>query len=856
MTRDTTSGACDDPPRGYAARFAVGFSVMSVRSCALAHPAFHSALVALFVCAGGVQAQPTPAAASSPATAQTLTLAQIMANPDWIGPPVEGEYWSVDGRSVYFKLKRIGSDLRDLYRVDANDGTPVKLDDTQLASADGPSVFDRARAHAAFLRHGDVFLREIASGQTRQLTRDDADKSSLQFSADGRVLSWREGWNWYAYDLGTGIVAPAGVVKTEDDPADKKPDQLDRLQLDLFSTLRQDKADKDAHRERDRKLEAEDQSRASAPFYLGDDVSIVGASLSPDAHWLLVITQPKSHDDGKAPTVTHYVTDSGYPVAEKVRTYVGRNSPAPQSLLLLDLRSHTSYPLSLDELPGIHDDPLKALRAKAIADLKKAGHDDEVKKLQAPKTRPVTVINTGDDAFGDPAILWSDDSVNVAVELRAIDNKDRWIETIDFADHKLVTQNRLTDPAWINWNFNEFGWLRDNRTLWFESEASGWAQLFVKPANDKARALTPTGFEVSRPVVSSDGKWFYLRANKRAPYDYDVYRLPVTGGALQQVTHLEGMDDFVLSPGGSQLAILHSSAYIPPQLAVVNADGANAHELIDTRSAQYKAIHWTDPQFVQVSSSHGRFGIWSKYYQPAGYEDMHDASHPAVLFVHGAGYLQDVDKGWSYYFREQMFNNLLLQEGYVVLDMDYRASEGYGRDWRDAIYEKMGHPELEDLLDGKAWLVKNHAVDPKRVGIYGGSYGGFMTEIALLRAPGEFAAGAALRPPSDWTSYNDGYTSDILNDPQIDPQAFKISSPIEYAANLQDPLLIMHGLIDDNVMPGDSIRLYQRLIELHKDNFWISLYPLERHSFEHADSWYDEYRRTHELFTRFVLPQR
>src|SRR6185437_3684328 len=98
-------------------------------------------------------------------------------------------------------------------------------------------------------------------------------------------------------------------------------------------------------------------------------------------------------------------------------------------------------------------------------------------------------------------------------------------------------------------------------------------------------------------------------------------------------------------------------------------------------------------------------------------------------------------------------------------------------------YRRMCHPELEDLLDGKAWLVKQHHVDPDRFVIYGGSYGGFMTEMALLRAPGEFAAGAAQRAVSDWTSYDDGYTSDILNTPQIDPEAYRISSQIEYAKN-------------------------------------------------------------------------
>ncbi|HEX5961512.1 MAG TPA: prolyl oligopeptidase family serine peptidase [Rhodanobacteraceae bacterium] len=814
-------------------------------------------LVCLAVSAGAFAAAPQTAVSEPAAgTVHQLTLEEIMANPDWIGPPVEDAYWSVDGRSVYFKLKRTGSSIRDLYRADAGGGAPVKLSDAELADADGPAVFDRARTRAAFLRHGDVYVRDVASGATRQVTRTDARKSGLQVSADGALVSWRQGNAWYAWSAATGVVSAAATLKTTDDPADAKPDQLERLQLDLFSTLREDRADKQAVRAYEDKLDVENPARAPAPYYLGDKVKVAMTSLSPDARWLLVVTEPASYRSGKHPVVVHYVNESGYPETEKARTYVGRNNPAPQSLLLLDLKAHKQYPLSVDDLPGIHDDPLHALRSKRIAQLRKEGHDKEAAALAAPKTRPLSINFVAVGESGYPAIVWSPDGSQLALELVASDHKDRWIETVDFAKHALVTQNRLTDPAWINWSFNALGWLPDNRTLWFESEGSGWAQLFVKPLGGKVRALTGTGYEVSAPVLSPDGQWFYVRSNKQAPYAYDVWRVPVAGGALQQVTHFEGMDDFELSPDGSRIAVLHSSAYIPPQLAVVDAGGGNVHELTDTRTPAYQALAstWVQPQFVQVPSSHGNFRVWAKYYQPDGYDTSH--AHPAVLFVHGAGYLQDVAKNWSYYFREQMFNNLLTQEGYVVLDMDYRGSAGYGRDWRTAIYRHMGHPELEDLLDGKAWLVRHHHVDPQRVGIYGGSYGGFMTEMALLRAPGEFAAGAAQRPPSDWTSYNDLYTSDILNTPQLDPEAYKVSSPIEYAKNLQDPLLINHGLIDNNVMPADSIRLYQRFVELHKTNFWMSLYPTERHAFEHADAWYDEYRRIHDLFTRFVKDKR
>ena len=155
----------------------------------------------------------------------------------------------------------------------------------------------------------------------------------------------------------------------------------------------------------------------------------------------------------------------------------------------------------------------------------------------------------------------------------------------------------------------------------------------------------------------------------------------------------------------------------------------------------------------------------------------------------------------------------------------------------------------EDLLDGKKWLVEQAAVDPKRVGLYGGSYGGFMTLMALFRAPGEFAAGAALRPVTDWMQYDHNYTS-------AHPERLRKStrSPtralrrIEFAGGLRDALLICHGVIDDNVLFEDSMRLYQRLIELHKDDFSISPYPLDRHGFTNADSWLDEYKRIYRLF--------
>jgi dipeptidyl aminopeptidase/acylaminoacyl peptidase len=459
----------------------------------------------------------------------------------------------------------------------------------------------------------------------------------------------------------------------------------------------------------------------------------------------------------------------------------------------------------------------------------------------------VTVIFDDPDDGGAGGIAWSRNGEALAIQLLAIDNKDRWIATVDLAKYTLVPQHRLSDPAWIGWTFNEFGWLADNRTLWFESEQSGYAHLYSQAPGQAPVALTAGRFEVSAPALSADGRWFYVLSNRQAPYSYDVYRVSSAGGELQRITHLQGVEKFALDRPGKRLLVTHSSPYVPAQLAVVRADGSGAaRELTDTRSADYKSLSWIAPEIVAIPSTHVDGLIYAKLYRSAAAAPPR--ANPAVMFIHGAGYLQDVHLRFPYYFREQMFNSWLVEHGYVVIDVDYRASAGYGRDWRAAIYRQMGHPELEDLEDAKQWLVANVAVDPKRVGVYGGSYGGFMTLMALFRAPGEFAAGAALRPVTDWTQYSNDYTDAILNEPQVDPIAYARSSPLEFAAGLRDPLLICHGVIDDNVLFEDSMRLYQRLIELHKDDFTLSPYPLDRHDFSNADSWLDEYKRIFRLF--------
>jgi len=792
---------------------------------------FGSGCILAWVGAGSVAAD----AAAPAATAQPgITLEKIMADPDWIGPAVKDEYWSANAHSVYYSVKRRGSSIVDLHRIDIAGGSDRIVDPKAMSDADGPPVFDGSGKRAAFARNGDIFVRDIAGGRLRQITRTPQIETAPQFSADGRLLSFRVDNDWFVHDFASGVTAPAAVVKAEKDPdAPPKADDLRDAQLRTFSTLKRLHDESEAGKKHLEELRRGDPTRSAAPFYLGEDVSIRDTELSPDARWLLVVTVPKSAAKGFEGKLTRYVTESGYEEFEPERVRVGRNPAAPQSLVLLNLVDHTAHALGTDNLPGINDDPLKPVREE--------NHGAGARAQR----RDVLVIGDEPDP-GAGGIAWSRDGEALAIQFLSIDNKDRWIASVDLARFALVPQHRLTDPAWIGWTFNDFGWLGDSRTLWYESEESGFAHLYTKAPDAAPRALTAGHFEISEPVLSQDGRWFYLLSNQTAPYSYDVYRVPSGGGKLQRVTGLAGVEKFALDRAGNQLLIKHSSPYISAQIAVVKADGSGAvRELTDTRTQEYKSMSWVAPEIVKIPSTHFDGVIYAKIYRSQG---TPAAKRPAVIFIHGAGYLQNVHLRYPYYFREQLFNNLLVQSGYVVLDMDYRASAGYGRDWRAAIYRQMGHPEIDDLLDGKKWLAEQAAVDPQRVGLYGGSYGGFMTLMALFRAPGEFAAGAALRPVTDWMQYDHNYTSAILNDPQIDPIAYARSSPLEFAAGLRDALLICHGVIDDNVLFEDSMRLYQRLIELHKDDFAMSPYPLDRHAFSNADSWLDEYKRIYRLF--------
>ena len=412
------------------------------------------------------------AAPTAPVTPTPITLDQAMANPDWIGTPVEQSWWRWDSKQVFYRQKRIGSPLRDTFQAGT---TPRLVSDAELATQDGPGmVYNRERTRSLFLRNGDLFERDLKNGTLLQITRGVTGVANMQFSSNGSDVQYRSGSDWMRWSPVDRVNAPVALLRAAKDPAappdDASASALRDMQLRLIATLKRQKDDRDAKRAQDDVQRSADATRAPAPIYLGDKIVIDSSALSPDGRYLLVVTAPKGSEKGRIGKLPRYVTESGYEEFDDERTRVGRNMPTPNSLKLIDLRTREVKDVPFDTLPGITTDPLAAMRA--------------AQKLDALKgNRPVRIT---DDSEG---IRWNANGTQAAVMVRSIDNKDRWIATVDLAAAKLTPVHRLTDVAWVNYDNSEFGWLPDNNTLWFLSEETGYSHLYTSNGGHQ-RAIT------------------------------------------------------------------------------------------------------------------------------------------------------------------------------------------------------------------------------------------------------------------------------------------------------------------------------------------------------------------------------
>jgi len=781
--------------------------------------------------------------AAQPASSP-LSVEQIMQEPEtWVGDWPDDARWHESGETLYFDWNPEGRFESDsLYKVPRDGGEPQKVSPEERRSNPpffdgwhhGEHVYTDDFERTVYAADGDLYLYDRTTDTQTRLTDTRAEEADPRFTPEGNRVVFRRNDNLFSVDLSTGRTRQRTDLRDGTEPEDEEPSPreefLEDQQETLFETIREQKAEE----ARADTLEKYDKRAADPPptVYTGKN-EVDHLRLDPTGRYATFAL--RAEPEAAAPTqVIDYVTENGHAEVLDARPKVGI-PPAAFSLHLQDLERDTTIEVDLHQLPGAYDVP--DYRQEQGVEL-----DSSEAKRSLYSYGP----------------FWHPDGDHAVLVVRADDNKDRWIARLDPESGDLTVLDRQHDDAWIGGpgigsygGAGTVGWIPDTDRFYFQSEATGWSHLYtVNVETGETRQLTSGDFEIHDARLSRDGTTWFFTSTRHSPHERHVYRMPVDGGEMTRLTQRAGTHEPALGPDGERLATLHTTSTRPADLYLKDATAEASLTRVTTSPTEaWSSYDWRDPETVRFEASDGT-DVPAHVFRP-------DSSNgAAVLFVHGAGYLQNVTDAFTPYFREYMFHNLLVDRGYTVINVDYRGSAGYGRDWRTAVYRHMGGRDLQDYVDASEWLTETEDIPPERQFIYGGSYGGFMTLMALFTAPDRFGGGAALRSVTDWAHYNDVYTANILNTPQTDSLAYARSSPIYHAEGLEDPLLMPHGLVDTNVQAQDIFRLTQRFIELGKTNWELAIYPVEGHGFEEPSSWTDEYRRILKRIRSSVGPAR
>lgn len=719
---------------------------------------------------------------------QILTVEKIMQDQSkWIGTSPSNIFWSEDSKTIYFSWNPDKNKGDSLYKIVLADkitpnGIPVKVSPEERRALPAQSAnYNSSRTMKVYEKQGEIFVLYLKTLKIKQLTNTVERELNPYFSGDETKVIFTRNSNLYSFSLENGMISQlsnfmAGTKKAEAKPANDEEKWLKADQLAMFEVLKERKDKKDEAT----KLAKLDLPKRPKEIYL-EEKTLEQPQASPDFKYITyrLSTPAKT---AKRANVPSYVTESGFTEELPARTKVG--SPlASYENFIYDIKNDTTYQIVTKDIPGIMEQP------EFLKDYPKK---DTAKKK--PVARKIMISSP----------IWSENGTNAVVNIRSVDNKDRWIMLLDPETGKLKLLDRQHDEAWIGGPGIGFGggleWI-DDQTLYFQSEADGYSHLYtINVSTGEKKQLTKGKFELQKVELSKDKKSFYLQTNEVHPGEQHFYKMAVDGGERTKLTSMVGANDVTLSPDESKFVVRYSYINKPWELYLQeNAANAKAEQLTFSLTDEFKAYPWKDAKVISFTARDG-VEVFARIYEPT----TKLKNKRAVVFVHGAGYLQNAHKWWSNYSREYMFHNLLVDKGYTVLDIDYRASAGYGREHRTGIYRFMGGKDLEDNVDGAKLLVSKYGIDPKKIGVYGGSYGGFITLMAMFTTPDVFAAGAALRPVTDWAAYNHGYTANILNEPQTDSLAYRKSSPIYHAAGLKGHLLICHGMVDVK-MPTSKI---------------------------------------------------
>jgi len=380
------------------------------------------------------------------------------------------------------------------------------------------------------------------------------------------------------------------------------------------------------------------------------------------------------------------------------------------------------------------------------------------------------------------------------------------------------------DDCYIQADF-DLRFLPDNKHLLWTSERSGWKEIYLYDLEGKlVKQLTDARLPVRSILgIDENNGWVYFSGAKNRGLESHAYRVKLDGSGFTQLTQTDGSHSVALSPGGKYFTDSFSSFSSPRKVTLHHASGKIIRELGSTSiSREFKDLKLISPEHFVFKSADGKYDLDGILFKPAHFDKT--KHYPLILSVYGGPGAKRVYNRYILNDRSQT----LAQLGFIVVSVDHRGVSGRGKAFQNLMYLNLGQIELADHVAAAKFIGQREYVDEKRVGIFGHSYGGYLTCIAMLKAPDVFHVGVAGAPVTDWRNYDSIYTERYMRRPQDNPDGYAKSSCMNYAQDLKGHLFIHHGAADDNVHPGNSVQLLQALLQ-HDKKFEFMLYPEQKH---------------------------
>jgi dipeptidyl-peptidase 4 len=411
-----------------------------------------------------------------------------------------------------------------------------------------------------------------------------------------------------------------------------------------------------------------------------------------------------------------------------------------------------------------------------------------------------------------PRVNWLTDSKHVAIQ-----RLNRTQTTLDLliADASTgSTRVALTenDPYWINIS-DDLVFLKDGKRFLWSSERSGYRHLYLYDLDGKQLAQVTKGdWEVAAVDGVDESKGLvYFTATEKSVLERHLYRVSLDGSGFTRLTKDEGSHAVTIAPDASALVDTYSNTSAPSRQNLFRADGSRIATINENKVAELADYHLSPVEFLSVKS-HDGVQLNASMIKPPNFDPQ--KKYPVLVYTYGGPGVQIIRNAWG--GATFLWHELMAQKGYIIFSLDNRGSAGRGHLFEEPIHFRLGAQELSDQRDGVAYLRTLPYVEASRIGIWGWSYGGHMTLHAMFESNGDFKAGFAGGPVTDWRYYDSIYTERYLGLPQKNRVSYEESSPVKNAANLKGKLMIAHGTGDDNVHFANTLAVINDLIEAGK----------------------------------------